>query len=145
MQARDNVLAKHPELVYVRAHLDSLEWSVDELAKRLDLFPLMSVELAERICHLQYQSVKDWKKVHDFIIKFQDRLLYGTDIESHGWPEEKKRAHELWMRDRIYFISDGIMSSPVVVQQFQGMRLPKSVVDKIYSLNAKRIYLRNQI
>jgi hypothetical protein len=144
IQARDNVLAKHPELVYVGAHLGSMEWNVDELAKRLDLFPLMSVDLAERMCHLQYQSVQNWGKVHDFIIKYQDRLLYGTDIESHGLPEEKKRAHEIWLRDWIYFISDGIMSSPVVVQQFQGMRLPKPVVDKIYSLNAKRIYLRNQ-
>ena len=124
--------------------MGSLEWSVDELAKRLDSFPLMSVDLAERICHFQYQSVQSWEKVHDFIIKYQDRLLYGTDIESYGLPEEKKRAHEIWLRDWIYFVSDGLMSSSSVVQEFQGMRLPKSVVDRIYSKNARRVYLRNQ-
>lgn len=147
IQARDNVLAKHPELVYVGAHLGSVEWSVDELAKRLDAFPLMSVDLAERICHFQYQSVQKWNKVHDFIIKYQDRLLYGTDIESDNTlepEEEKKQAHEIWLRDWIYFVSEGIMSSPSVVQEFYGMRLPKSVIDKIFSKNARRIYLRNQ-
>jgi len=144
IQARDNLLTKHPELEYVGAHLGSLEWSIDELAKRLDAFPLMSVDLAERICHLQYQSVQNWEKVYNFIIKYQDRLLYGTDIQSFGLPEEKKLAHELWMQDWIYFVSDGIMSSPSVVQEFRGMRLPKPVVDKIYSQNARRIYLRNQ-
>ena len=146
-QARDNVLAKHPELVYVGSHLGSVEWSVDELAKRLDAFPLMSVDLAARICHFQYQSVRNWEKVHDFIIKYQDRLLYGTDIESDNTlepDEEKVYAHEIWLRDWIYFVSDGTMSSPSVVEEFKGMRLPKKVVDKIYSKNARRIYLRNQ-
>ena len=146
IQARDNVLAKHPELVYVGAHLGSVEWSVDELAKRLDAFPHMSVDLAARICHFQYQSVLNWEKVYDFIIKYQDRLLYGTDIESFGTlepDEEKTHAHEIWLRDWIYFVSDGSMSSPGVVEEFKGMRLPKPVVDKIYSKNARRIYLRN--
>ncbi|MDP8218266.1 MAG: amidohydrolase family protein, partial [Candidatus Theseobacter exili] len=37
--SRDSLLAKHPGLRLVGAHLGSLEWSVDELAKRLDLYP----------------------------------------------------------------------------------------------------------
>lgn len=145
VQARDKTLEKHPELVYVGAHLGSLEWSVDELAKRLDAFPLMSVDLSERICHFQYQSVQNWKKVYDFIIKYQDRLLYGTDIcsdETLEPEEEKKQAHEIWLRDWIYFTSDGLMTSPGVIQEFNGLKLPKPVVDKIYSKNARRIYLR---
>ena len=149
IQARDNILEKHPKLVYVGAHMGSVEWSVDELAKRFDAYPLMSVDLTERICHLQYQSVKDWQKVYDFIIKYQDRLLYGTDIESYPTPDaeiekEKERVHEIWLRDWIYFTSDGIMTSPGVVEEFKGMKLPKSVIDKIYAKNARRIYLRNQ-
>lgn len=144
IEARDHLLEKHPDLVYVGAHLGSEEWSVDELAKKLDAFPLMSVDLTERICHLQYQSVKDWQKVHDFIIKYQDRLLYGTDIESYGETEEKERVHEIWLRDWIYFVSDGKMGSPSVIGEFEGMKLPKHVVDKIYYDNAERIYFRKK-
>jgi hypothetical protein len=146
IEVRDNLLKKHPNLVYVGAHLASLEWSVDELAKRFDTFPLMHADLTERICHLQYQSVKDWKKVHDFVMKYQDRLLYGTDIISDGTMdpnEENKNAHDLWLRDWIYFTQEGTMTSPAILQEFKGLKLPKTVVDKIFSGNSRRIYLRN--
>jgi len=146
IEARDNLLKKHTDLVYVGAHLASLEWSVDELAKRFDAFPLMHADLTERICYLQYQSVKDWKKVYDFVMKYQDRLLYGTDIISDGTmdpDEENKHAHDLWLRDWIYFTQEGIMTSPAIVEEFKGLKLPKTVVDKIFSGNSRRIYLRN--
>ena len=82
--ARDHMLEKHPNLKFVGAHLGSLEWNVDELAARLDKFPNMAVDMAARISHLQYQSTKNWQKVHDFFIKYQDRILYATDIQVNG-------------------------------------------------------------
>src|SRR5690606_20786759 len=36
IRARDHLLEKFPTLRFVGAHLASLEWSVDELAKRLE-------------------------------------------------------------------------------------------------------------
>jgi predicted TIM-barrel fold metal-dependent hydrolase len=144
IQATENLLNKHPRLVYVGAHLASLEWDVDELARRFDAFPLMSADLTERICYLQYQSVSDWAKVYDFVMKYQDRLLYGTDIISDGTMdtvEEDKHAHDLWVRDWIYFTQDGIMTTPGMDLEFRGLKLPRSVVDKIFSKNARRVYL----
>ena len=38
IKSRDNVLEKYPKLDFIGAHLASLEWSFDELAKRLDSF-----------------------------------------------------------------------------------------------------------
>src|SRR4051812_927825 len=67
MQARDHLLEKHPKLRFNGAHFGSLEWSVDEIAKRLDKFPNMSVEPAERFGQIQYQSLTGWQKVHDFL------------------------------------------------------------------------------
>ena len=84
INARDRMLEKHPELQFIGCHLGSLEWSVDELAKRLDKFPNMAVDLAERIVHLQYQSLRDYDKVRNFCIKYQDRILYGTDMIDDG-------------------------------------------------------------
>ena len=82
IQSRDHLLEKHPHLKFIGAHLGSMEWDVDEIAKRLDRFPNMSVEPAERFGQLQYQSIKNWQKVHDFFIKYQDRIMYGTDLEA---------------------------------------------------------------
>ena len=77
LDARDNMLTKHPDLIFVGAHLGSLEWNVAELAKRLDRFPNMAVDIAARMNHLQIQ---DRSTVREFFINYEDRLLYGTDI-----------------------------------------------------------------
>ena len=39
MDARDHILAKHPSLVVIGAHIGSMEYDVDEAAKRLDKYP----------------------------------------------------------------------------------------------------------
>jgi predicted TIM-barrel fold metal-dependent hydrolase len=147
IEALTGMLKKNPDLVYVGAHLGSLEWSIDELAKFLDAFPLMSVDMAVRICYLQYQSVENFDKVYNFIIKYQDRLIYGSDIifdDSMNQKNERKNAHEIWLRDWIYFNTGEVLTSPDITQSFRGLRLPKAVIDKIYSKNARRIYLKNQ-
>ena len=95
MRARDHMLEKHPGLQFIGAHLGSLEWSVDELAKRLDKFPNMAVDMAARISHLQYQAKINWQKVHDFCIKYQDRLLYATDILISGSESEHRLKSRL--------------------------------------------------
>lgn len=141
INARDRMLEKHPNLRFVGAHLGSLEWNVDELAKRLDKFPNMAVDMAERISHFQYQAVTDWKKVHDFFIKYQDRLIYATDegVKSGAVPGRVSNlAHENWLRHWRFFTSDEKMKVPKVEKEFNGLRLPKAVVDKIFLKNAEK-------
>jgi len=134
IDARDSMLAKHPDLVFVGAHLGSLEWNVGELAKRLDRFPNMAVDLAARISHLQIQ---DRDTVRAFIFTYQDRLLYGTDAgvsentEDLGWIADK------WHRDWLYFTTDSVLTSPEVRGTFVGLKLPVSVLRKIYYENAR--------
>jgi predicted TIM-barrel fold metal-dependent hydrolase len=142
--ARDNMLAQHPNLRFVGAHLGSLEWNVDSLARRLDAYPNMAVDMAARICHLQYQASKNWQKVYDFIIKYQDRLLYATDLDAEvntNITALKQKAHETWQQDWQFFTSSSnTLTSPDFDGTFKGMHLPKTVVDKIYSTNAQKWY-----
>lgn len=143
IQARDNLLVKHPDLIFIGCHLGSLEWNVDSLAKRLDRFPNMAVDMSARICHLQYQSAQDRKRVREFCIKYQDRLLYGTDAGDSGNsdPERfKKNMHETWFDDWKYFTTEDEMTSDKFRGKFTGLKLPEEVVDKIYSGNAIKWY-----
>ena len=78
IDARDNMLKKHPDLIFVGAHLGSLEWSLDELAKRLDKFPNMRVDLT-RMSNLKLHALNNRQKTREFFIKYQDKLIYGTD------------------------------------------------------------------
>src|SRR5690606_3379978 len=137
--ARDHMLAKHPGLRFVGAHLGSLEWNTDELAARLDSFPDMAVDMAARISHLQLQAMQDWQKVHDFFIRYQDRLLYGTDRiadEDEDPAAFREHAHEAWLQDWRFFCTGETMQSPSFEGTFKGLKLPREVIDKIYRLNA---------
>lgn len=141
IEARDHVLAKHPGLRFDGAHLGSLEWSLDEVAKRLDKFPNMAVDMAERISHIQYQAVQDHKKVYDFFIKYQDRVLYSTDLvfdDSQDPKDFLKHADEVWKNHWTFFTSDQIMNAPEVSENFKALHLPRTVIDKLYRKNAEK-------
>ena len=143
MAARDRMLDKNPELVFIGCHLASLEWSVDELAKWLDKYPNTAVDMAARMGQLFYQTRDDREKVRNFFIKYQDRILYGTDIIDSGQEKEKfqKQIHETWLRDWEYLVTDHKMTSTNLMNGgFRGLQLPKEVVDKIYRLNTEKWY-----
>ena len=137
--ARDRFVEKHPDMRFVGAHLGSLEWDVDELAKRLDRFPNMAVDVAARVPHLQYQSMTNREKVRDFLIKYKDRIIYATDegISENSDPAQAKTdLHNHWMSDWKYFASDQTLTVDEVNGEFQGLKLPKEVIDRIYHDNA---------
>ena len=143
IKARDNMLEKNVDITFIGAHLASLEWSVAEISKFLDKFPNASVDLAERLSHLQNQSLTDYEIVRDFFIKYQDRILYGTDFQQleDSNPEElKKIMNERWLLDWKYLITGEEMTVPELDAPIIGLYLEKSVIDKIYRLNAERIF-----
>jgi len=143
MSARDRMLEKNPELHFMGAHFASLEWSVDELAKFLDRFPRAVVDTAARMGQLQYQSNRDWERVRQFLIKYQDRILYGTDLTMSKDTDPREffeRAHAKWTRDWRYLNTEESMSVPELDEAVKGLALPKQVVEKIYRLNALRTF-----
>jgi len=140
IKARDHMVEKHPDLKFIGAHLGSLEWSLDELAKRLDKFPNMAVDLS-RMSNLQIHTMTNWQKTHDFFIKYQDRLLYGTDraVERTKNPTAmKKNVHDAWIRQWRFFTTDEKMLQPEIDGEFKGLKLPREVIDKIYRKNAEK-------
>lgn len=140
IQARDQMLEKHPNLKFIGAHLGSLEWSLDELASRLDKYPNMAVDLS-RMSNLQHHALTDWQKTHDFFVKYQDRLIYATDRavgEPDNPAEMKKNVHESRIRDWKFFTTDETMQSSGFEGEFKGLKLPREVVDKIYRENAEK-------
>ena len=139
INARDNMLLKHPDLNFVGAHLGSIEWSLDELAMCLDKFPNMSVDLS-RMPYLQLHALRNWQKTRDFFMKYQDRLLYGTDmaINDTQKPQElKAQTHKTWLSDWDFYVTDDKIYLPGY-GNLKGLKLPKTVVDKIYFKNAGR-------
>jgi predicted TIM-barrel fold metal-dependent hydrolase len=143
INARNRMLGKHPDMKFMGAHIGSLEWSVEEVAKFLDKYPNATVDLAARMDYLQLQSQKDWDKVHNFFCKYKDRILYGTDLiigPKDDTTVFKQVANDKWLSDWKYLATDLTMSVNAVEGEFKGLALPKEVIDKIYFSNAAKLF-----
>jgi predicted TIM-barrel fold metal-dependent hydrolase len=144
IESRNNMLDKHPDLLFVGAHMGSMTWSIDMMSEHLERYPNMTFDMAHRIPLIQHLVQQDRQAVRDFFIKYQDRLVYSTDLQHHADsdPEDiRELARETWIEDWQFFVTDNEMVNPQVNDiPFQGLQLPKSVVDKLYRENAERSF-----
>jgi predicted TIM-barrel fold metal-dependent hydrolase len=143
--ARDRILEKHPTLVVVGAHLGSLEHDLDGLAQRLDRYPNFNVDCAGRLRNLSFHPAD---KARDFLIKYQDRVVYGVDLgwrPHRGGPatdalrREYVRRVERRHRDDFAFLA-GSGQVEYTGRTVQALNLPKPVLEKLYNANATRLF-----
>jgi len=134
LAARDHVLEKHPNLRVVGAHLGSMESNLAELGQHLDRYPNFAVDIAAR---MPYFEMYPRDTMIAFITKYQDRLIYGTDLEFRPGSTESPRDIESgYANDWRYFATADTLSykgKPV-----KGLALPTSILRKIYHENAAK-------
>jgi hypothetical protein len=143
LAARDHVLAAHPALKFDAVHLASLEWDVDKIAAFLDRFPNASVDVAARMSHLEYQSVVHRDKVRRFFIRYQSRMLYGTDmalLPRDSDADVAAEAHRTWLADWQFLTGETRLKSDEFSGSFKALKLPKTVIDRIYAQNARQLF-----
>ncbi len=143
--ARDNLLERYPGISFTGAHLGSQEWSIDEVAKTLDRFPAYDVEFSARIGHLQYQAITEPEKVRDFMIKYQDRIMYGTDVgvsaRNSNYAATAESLVKRWKDHFIWLATDeAVIVDDLDGKSVKGLQLPKEVIDKIYFANAEKFF-----
>ena len=134
LRARDHVLEQNPRLRLVGAHLGSMESDFNVLAQHFDRYPNFAVDMAARMAYLAMQPRAD---VIAFILKYQDRLIYGTDLAfgANSQTEATVRTWEsTYARDwRFLAKSDTV---DIEGHTAQGLALPDAVLQKIYHRNA---------
>jgi len=136
LEARDHVLANHPELRMVGVHLGSMERNLDNLASHLDRYPNLAIDTAAR---MEYLMLMPPEKVRAFLTKYQDRVLYGTDLEllpGANLSDALKDWQSTYTRDW-KFLATGQMLN-VEGKPIHGLNLPQSVLRKIFRNNALR-------
>jgi predicted TIM-barrel fold metal-dependent hydrolase len=144
MDARDRVLAKHPQLRVVGAHLGSLEYDVTEIAKRLERYSNFAVDTSARMNDL---AIQDPDTVQQFFATYADRVLFGTDIvarqplsdltdvEREEW---LARIATKYRQEFAYYETE--QTFEVANQAVRGLGLPAAVLDKLYYDNAATWY-----
>ena len=133
LEARDHLLAQNPDLRVVGAHLGSMELDLDGLAQRFDRYPNFAVDTAARVVYLALQP-RD--KVRAFLIKYQDRVLYGTDLgyRPKGDSDNLQDWESTYLRDWKFFATNDAVEFDG--RKFQGLQLPDGVLRKLYHDNA---------
>ena len=135
LEARDRVLARYPKLRVVGCHLGSDEDDLARLAKRLDAFPNFAVDTAARV---RYFARGDRERVRQFLIHYQDRILYATDF-SLRTDDTTAAARTLKVtHDRDWAFFSGTEKMDYASHPTQGLGLPDQVLRKIFRENALR-------
>jgi predicted TIM-barrel fold metal-dependent hydrolase len=142
--ARDRFLARAPaKLKFVGAHLGSIEWSVEKLARFLDTYPHAVVDLAARMTNVQAQSSEHYDAVREFFVRYQDRILYATDLtqSADAAPAEiAQEAATVWRNDWKYLATAETQHVEDLKRDVKGLALPRAVIDKIYYTNAQTTF-----
>ncbi|MBG0859932.1 MAG: amidohydrolase family protein [Bacteroidales bacterium] len=76
LERLENTLKKHPRTIFVAAHLANCCADLSVLADYFDKYPNLYADISARFGEIAPIP----KFVHDFIEKYQDRIVYGTDM-----------------------------------------------------------------
>lgn len=134
LAARDHLLSMNPKLRVVGAHLGSMETNVDDIARRLDLYPNFAVDMAGRIPYLMLQPRE---KVRQFLLKYQDRVLYATDLVVFPRSKTNDTINEFrrtYARDWKFFSTNEKVK--YMGHTYEGLSLPHDVLRKLFHDNA---------
>ncbi len=139
-RAREEMHRKHPRTRFVNAHMAMLYYDPQKLATFLDTYPNADIELSATFQDLG-RAPRLWR---EFILKYQDRILFGTDGSQRRDPDDFWRPHwrylETW---------DEYFPHPAQVRtasgspghgrwHISGISLPDDVLRKVYYENALR-------
>ena len=147
----DRVLERHPALKLVLAHFYFLSADLERASRFLDAHPSVCFDLTPGLEMLNNLSLNR-DAAREFVIKYQDRLIYGTDITSKDLEEGdevglRTSLAKAWVL-RAFLEMDGPFMPPDEIDfwlyegtgSFRGLDLPRDVLRKIYRANFERVY-----
>lgn len=127
----ENILKKFPKLNMILAHFYFHSENIKRAEEILDTWPNVSFDLTPGgIMYIEF--TEDPEKWRDFFIKYQDRIIFGTDNNDLAVNcSDKIKSIRLFLETDKEFPAFG-------VDRIQGISLPKEVIEKIYSKNFMR-------
>jgi predicted TIM-barrel fold metal-dependent hydrolase len=147
-----NVLRNHPDLKIVFAHFFFMSAQRSRLAELLDRFPNMLIDLTPGI-EMYHNFSADINDARDFFTKYQDRIIFGTDIGAHALLAKPGEGIEFDESHERVFLIRNTLENPGEFflpgkgylfgdpnTPFLGLDLPETVLDKLYVKNAERIF-----
>jgi predicted TIM-barrel fold metal-dependent hydrolase len=123
------VFRRHPETIFVNAHLGWYGNNLTKLGELLDEMPNMYTEIGAVLAELGRQP----RTARNFLIRYQDRVLFGKD----SWnPQEYNTYFRVLETADEYF---DYYRKRHAFWKMYGLDLPDVVLKKIYYINAMKI------
>jgi predicted TIM-barrel fold metal-dependent hydrolase len=143
MQQRERLLARHPGTNFIGAHLGMNPDNLAYAGHLLDRYPNYYVDMSSVVAELGRQP----RATREFFIRYQDRILFGTDggyrlaASGDGWTAERMyRSYFEFLETPNEYIDFPL--SDITKQgtwRVYGIDLPSDVLEKIYVKNAERL------
>lgn len=132
MEMQENLLESNPDTTFVITHVGSASENLSFVSKQMDKFPNMYVDMAARLAEMGRQPYTS----RDFIIKYQDRFMFSTDISPFRGLECPCYWRFFETRDEYFdYTPDGNQGR----WKIYGVDLPDEVLKKIYHENAIKL------
>ena len=125
----ENAVRENPATIFIACHYLNMTHDLPRLGAMLDKYPNMYVDISARVA----ESAHTPRATREFLIKYQDRVLFGTD---NGMEPEMYRNifRVLETNDEHFYIPEFYYHWAL-----SGFNLPDEVLKKIYHDNAERI------
>lgn len=136
LQARDHILQMNPPLRVIGAHLGSVKEGLAQIGRRLDEYPNLAIDTSSRVDSLMAMPRE---QVRAFLLKYQDRILYGTDSsfrQADNAGAVVARWQSRYAVDWRFFATGDTFEYRR--REVQGLDLPATVLRKLYHDNAVR-------
>ena len=129
METFENAVRENPGTLFIACHYLNMSHDWPRLGALLDKYPNMYVDISARVA----ESAHTPRATREFLIKYQDRVLFGTD---NGF--EPSMYHGIF---RVLETNDEHFYVPEYNYHWamSGFNLPDEVLKKIYHDNAERI------
>jgi predicted TIM-barrel fold metal-dependent hydrolase len=129
MAERDRLFRKHPKTKFIAAHLG---WHANDLARLGRMFDTMPNVYGE-VGAVLYDLGRQPRSAHDFMVKYQDRILFGKDSYQ---PDEFPYFWRVFETKDEYF---DYYRDYHAFWKLYGLGLPDGVLRKLYYGNALRL------
>ncbi len=129
-----NMVKANPDTTFIGAHVGCYAENLAWVSELLDAAPNFYVDISARMAELGRQPYT----AREFCLRHADRVVFGTDLTAD--PAMYRLHYRFLETDDEYFDYSVEEIPPQGRWQIYGLHLPEDVLEKIYALNAKRIY-----
>lgn len=137
----EDLLTSFPTVTFIAAHYGKFAPELHRMADMLDKYPNLYTDLSMGggLCTYLAQIHNEPDKFREFIIHYQDRILWGTDIVLSK--EDTLEFLRTRIESDMYLLSREVHVSPFFssVIPLNGLNLPDSVLNKILWENPQRV------